>query len=271
MDAPSQTDAGTAGPHSARRRGWRRPAIELAGLAAGAVLFTWLHNLAGTDVAAATANAHVLQSMEHALRLDVELAANHWLAASPALSIAAVWYYRLYYLPLAGVLLWVLFRHADDYRTVRNTLLVMAGVALVIFWLLPVSPPRFALPGIVDVVAQRDVIAGAAARDLSNGQNHFSAFPSLHVGWSALSAYAAWRVLRRRHPRASLLVWLHPVIMIAVVITTGNHYVLDVAGTAALLAISVTAATMVGRWRPLAAEATHRGAGSRREHHGTGT
>jgi hypothetical protein len=229
--------------------------IELAGLAVGVVLFTWLHNLAGTDVAAATANAHALQSVERALGLDIEPAANRWLAASPALSIAAVWYYRLYYLPLAGALLWLLFRHAADYRTVRNTLLVMAVLALLIFWLLPMSPPRFALPGIVDIVAQRDVVAGAASRDLTNGQNHFSAFPSLHVGWSALSAYATWRVLRRNHPRASLLVWLHPVIMVAVVITTGNHYVLDVAGTAALLTFSIAAALAVDRHRRGAARA----------------
>lgn len=235
----------------AHRRRWRRLA-EFGGLVVGAALFTWLHDLAGTDIAAATAHAHALQSVERALGVNVESAANHWLAASPALSVAAVWYYRLYYLPFIGVLLWVLLRHADDYRTVRNTMIVMAALALVIFWLLPMSPPRFALPGIVDIVAQRDIIAGAASRDLSNGQNHFSAFPSMHVGWSALSAYAAWLVLRRRHPRAGLLVWLYPAAMVGVVITTGNHYVLDVVGTAVLFAAAIAAAAvlpaMVAGW-----------------------
>jgi len=56
-------------------------------------------------------------------------------------------------------------------------------------------------------------------------------------------------VLRRNHPRASLLVWLHPVIMVAVVSTTGNHYVLDVAETAALLAVAIATVRAVDRHR----------------------
>lgn len=262
MGVPSQPGAAVSAGERSRPlrrrqrsgwRGWRRPAIELAGLVIGVVLFSWLHNLAGTDVARATATAHALQSVERALGLDVEVAANHWLAGSPALSVVAVWCYRLYYVPMAGVLLWVLFRHADAYRATRTTLLVMAAMALLIFWVLPVSPPRFALPGIVDIVAEHDAIAGAASRDLSNGQNHLSAFPSLHVGWSALCAYAAWLALRPKHPRAALLVWLFPLVMAGVVITTGNHYVLDVAGSVALLAVSIAAAARLDRYRQRAA------------------
>jgi membrane-associated phospholipid phosphatase len=157
--------------------------------------------------------------------------------------------YRLYYLPLAGALLWVLFRHAEVYKTVRRTLIVMAPLALLVFWLVPMSPPRFALAGIVDVVADHDLIGGRASRDLTNGQNQFSAMPSLHVGWSALCAYAAWLALRDKHPRLALLAWLFPMVMVAVVITTGNHYVLDVAGSGVLLTISIVAATAWDRCR----------------------
>lgn len=89
--------------------------------------------------------------------------------------------------------------------------------------------------------------AGDASRDLTNGQNHLSAMPSLHVEWAALCAYAAWLALRGRHPRLALLAWLFPVVMIAVVIATGNHYVLDVAGSVALLAISIAGAEAVSR------------------------
>ena len=224
-------------------RSWHRPAAELAGLALGAAVFTWLHNLAGTDIGAATRNAHALQFAERALGMDVELAANHWLAGHPVVSQAAVLYYRLYYLPIAGVLLWVTFRHPEIYRTVRRILVVMAPLALLIFWLMPTSPLRFALPGIIDIVAAHDLFGRTASVDLTNGQNHFSAMPSLHVGWSALCAYAAWLALRGRHPRLAMLAWLFPAIMIAVVITTGNHYILDVAGSALLLTVSIIAAT----------------------------
>ncbi len=226
----------------------RRLVTELAGLVAGLVLFSWLHNLAETNAASATANAHLLQSVERTLHLNGELAANHWLAGHPTLTLAAVLYYRLYYLPLAAVLLWVLVRRPKVYPKVRCTLLVMAAVALLVFWLVPMSPPRFALPGIIDVVAEHDILGGRASRDLTNGQNHFSAMPSLHVAWSALGAYTAWLPLRGAHPRLASGVWLFPTVMVVVVITTGNHYVLDVAGSAVLLAISVTAATWA-RWR----------------------
>ena len=189
---------------------WRRPVIDLAGLVVGFVLFSWLHNLAGTDVAAATAHAHTLQRLEASLHLDVEGAANHWLAQHAALAQSAAVIYRLYYLPLAGVLLWVLLRHGELYPTVRRTLIVMASVALLVFWLFPVSPPRFALAGIVDVVTRYDLFSGGATREMPNGQNLYSAMPSLHVGWSALCAYAAWLVLRGGHRWSALLVCRRP-------------------------------------------------------------
>ncbi|MGH3760760.1 MAG: phosphatase PAP2 family protein [Actinophytocola sp.] len=222
---------------------------ELAGLVVGLVLYSWLHNLAGTDVASATTNAQALQSVERSLNLDIEVAANQWLAENPVLMQSAVLYYRLYYLPLAAVLLWVLFFRVEVFPAVCRTLVVMAPLALLIFWLLPMSPPRFALPGIVDIVAEHDLFGGGGSRDLTNGQNHFSAMPSMHVGWSGLCAYAAWLAARGTHPRLALLAWLFPVGMVAVVITTGNHYVLDVAGTVLLLTISIAAAAAWDRWR----------------------
>jgi len=155
--------------------------------------------------------------------------------------MVAVLVYRLYYLPLAAVLLWLLFLRPEIYRVVRRILTVMAPLALLIFWLVPMSPPRFALPGIVDLVAQHDLFGSTASVDMANGQNHLSAMPSLHVGWSALCAYAAWLALRGGHPRSAWLVWLFPATMVAVVITTGNHYVLDVAGSAVLLVVSIGA------------------------------
>lgn len=216
---------------------WRRPAAEVAGLIVGQGLFSWLHNRSGKDVTSATENALALQSLERGLHLDVEVAVNHWLASHPALLVVAVLYYRLYYLPVVGVWLWVLFRYPEVYRTVRRTLMVMVLLALLIFWLAPMSPPRFALAGIVDIVAEHDPVAGHASRDLATGQNHFSAMPSLHVAWSALCAYAAWLALRARHPGLALLPWLLPIGMVPVVIGTGNHYVLDVAASVALLAL----------------------------------
>ncbi len=156
---------------------------EVAGVLVGSTLFSWLHNLAGTDVRSATMNAYRLQSVERSLHLDIEIWANHWLVQHPVLIQPAVAYYRLYYLPLASHCSGCF---SDTARctqlAVRRTLIVMAPLALLVFWLLPMSPPRFALGGIVDIVAQHDLGSGAGSRDLTNRQNHFSAMPRLHVG-----------------------------------------------------------------------------------------
>jgi len=219
---------------------------EVIGLLLWFLLFTLLHSAVGGDIAAATANALAVQSTEHAVHLDIERSANAWLAGHLVLSHVAVYLYRLYYAVMAGVLLWVFVQHADVYRQVRRTLVAMMVLILPVYWAAPMSPPRFAEPGVVDIVARYDIL-GHASRDTGNGRNHLTAMPSLHVGWSLWCAYAVWSVLRVAHPRLALLSWIFPLLMVVDVLATGNHYVLDVAGSIVLLAVSIVAASMWGR------------------------
>lgn len=219
--------------------GWRAATTEVVIIALVLLAFTRLQSAAGTDVAAATANALALQSVEQVLHLDIELAANAWLVEHPALIPPAVLFYRLYYAVPAVVLVWLFRRDAGVYLRVRRALVAMAGLALLVYWALPMSPPRFALTGVVDIVADHDILAGQPSRDLASGANHFSAMPSLHVGWSALCAYAVWSALRGAHPPAALLAWLFPLVMVADVLSNGAHYVLDVVGSAVLLVASI--------------------------------
>ena len=209
-------------------------------------LFARLQSAAGKDITAATANALAVQSIERAIHIDIEGSANHWLAGHLLLSHLAVYLYRLYYAAIAGVLVWVFIRHADAYRKVRRVLVAMMALILPVYWAVPESPPRFALPGVIDIVARYDIL-GHVSRDIGNGQNHYSAMPSLHVGLSLWCAYAVWSVLRVGHPRPALLSWIFPLLMTADVLATGNHYVLDVAGSIVLLAASIAAASTWGR------------------------
>jgi membrane-associated phospholipid phosphatase len=183
-----------------------------------------------------------VQSVEQALHLNIELATNRWLTEHEALIPPAVLLYRLYYAVLLGVLVWAYIRHAEIYLRARRTLVAMTGLALLVFWVLPVSPPRFALPGVVDIIAEHDILAAQPGRDMSSSAN-LTAMPSLHVAWSAWCAYVVWSARRGSHPRAALLAWLFPLAMVADVLATGNHYLLDVAGSAALIIASIAAAT----------------------------
>lgn len=229
-----------------------RPAIlvEIAILLIGALVFAYFQAAAGRSATAATANARTVQSVQRALHIDIERAANAWLVAHPALIPPAVYWYRLYYAALLGALLWVFVRHAEVYLRVRRTMVAMALLVLPVYWAVPLSPPRFAQPGIIDIVAEHDLWGGAAARDLQNGPSHFTAMPSMHVGWSLWCGYAVWLALRTRHPRAALLSWVFPLVMIAVVFTTGNHYVLDVLGSGALLVAAIGAVALWSRLAP---------------------
>jgi len=216
---------------------------EAIGLVLVLLAFTRLHAVVATDVAVATGNASALQSLERRLHLDVEPGLNRWLVGHDALITPAVLVYRLYYVVLLGVLVWIFLRHADVHRQVRRTFVAMTGLALVVFRVLPMSPPRFALAGVVDVVAEHDLLGGAA----SHGAGSLTAMPSLHVGWSAWAAYAAWSALRPTHPRAAALAWLFPAVMVADVLVTGNHYLLDVVGSGVLLVASIALARGWGR------------------------
>jgi hypothetical protein len=242
----------------------RRPAplVEVVFLLLVILFFSWVHAAVGKDVAVATANALALQSMERALHLDIELGANQWLTVRPALIQLAVYYYRLYYVAIIGVLVWVFIRHADVYVKVRRALVAMVILVLPVFWALPMSPPRFASPGVVDIIAEHDILGGHASREIDDGQSVYSAMPSMHVGWSLWCAYAVWCALRVSHPRAALLSWIFPLGMVTVVLTTGNHYVLDIVGSVVLLIVSIAVAAAWGhlaeRRRDRATEASKR-------------
>ncbi|GII86032.1 inositol phosphorylceramide synthase [Sphaerisporangium siamense] len=231
-------------------RGGGRPAplVEAAFLLLVILLFSRVHAVVATDAAVATANALTLQSIERALHLDIALGANRWLTEHPFLIQPAVYYYRLYYLALFGVLVWVFVRHAEVYLRVRRTLVAMTILVLPVYWAVPMSPPRFALPGVVDIIATYDIFGGHATRDASGGASVFTAMPSMHVGWSLWCAYAVWYALRDSHPRGAPLAWIFPLGMVAVVLVTGNHYVLDIAGSVALLAVSLAVVAVWNRF-----------------------
>ncbi len=221
--------------------GRRAVVVEAVLLLLWFVLFARLTALLGTDVVAANADALAVQSAEHAVHIDVELSANRWLAGHPVLAQLAVYVYRLYYVAVAGVLLWVFVRHAEVYRRVRRTMVAMMALVLPVYWAVPLSPPRSALPGAVDVVARYDLFH----QESWVNPSHYTAMPSMHVGWSLWCAYAAWTALRGT--RWAPVPWVFPLLMVTVVITTGNHYVLDVVGSVALLAVSIGVAWVWGR------------------------
>jgi hypothetical protein len=120
------------------------------------------------------------------------------------------------------------------YVVLRNGLLASTVIGLVIFWRLPMAPPR-AMPGFVDLVNGANANLGQRP---PGGTNVYAAMPSFHAGWSiAAATIASWTIGSRSARR---LLWLSGAVMTPVVIVTANHYVLDV-----LVGIAITVACVV--------------------------
>jgi hypothetical protein len=188
----------------------------------------------GTRVEAVS-NARHLLAFERAIHIDPEWALNHALWRVNWLSTVAGYYYlTLHFAVTVGVLAAVYFRRPQLYPLARTSLVVASFSALFAFWFIPVAPPRLAEGGIVDAVVQHNVFGSAdAQRGGSPLENIYAAMPSLHVGWALWVALVAVRTLPRPWSQVCAI---YPVATAWVVLSTGNHYLLDaVAGAVTVL------------------------------------
>jgi membrane-associated phospholipid phosphatase len=141
---------------------------------------------------------------------------------------------------------WVFAMHRDRFGRLRNVMLVATALALVVYELYPLAPPRLS-SGLT--VHQRVILFHDTVRHFlgvgrlsfaSIGYNPYAAMPSVHVAWAAISGVTLSLLARRYWVRALGLVY--PVFMAVDVIATGNHYFLDVLGA---LVLAATATLLV--------------------------
>jgi hypothetical protein len=199
--------------------------------------------LAAQDVSGADTNARRLLAVEDWLHLPTEKSVQ--LAALPHQTLidAAGEYYQHVHFPLtAAVLLWLFVRRPEAYRWAKWSLVLASGVALVIHVLVPVTPPRLLDGlGMVDTGILSGDSPYAQSSPVSGISNQYAALPSLHVGWALLIA-----VVLIASGTSRLRWWwaLHPIITLAVVVVTANHYWIDAAVGSALV---LTALVLVKR------------------------
>lgn len=141
-----------------------------------------------------------------------------------------------------GVLIGLYLLRPGAYRRARRALVAVNVVALAVFLLMPVTPPRL-LPGggVPDIVARSGTWgAWSTGSTVAAHANLYASLPSLHVAWAAWVGCAVWSATDRRPARAAAAV--HLLLTVAVVLLTGNHYLADVAAgdllTAAVWALS---------------------------------
>lgn len=124
---------------------------------------------------------------------------------------------------ILAVFVWLARRRPAAYVVYRNALLISGLVGMVIVALHPVAPPRLMDLGFVDTVTTQT----NAYRVLQPPAftNPYAAMPSFHVGWDLLVGIALVRESRSWWPR--LAGHVLPMAMVASVVLTGNHYLLD--------------------------------------------
>jgi PAP2 superfamily len=232
-DATAAASPGGAQPQVKRSPWW----LELGVI----VWLLWVYD-ATTDLAPlrlnlALAHARGVLHLERTLHLDPELSLDRWLAGHHTLGLILSDYYdNAHFIVTLGVLGYLWWRRPDLYRPLRNVLVLTNVLAFIVFWRYPVAPPRM-LHGFTDVVAASGAFGSWHTGTLASHANQLAALPSLHMAWAGWCTLAVWRMTTRLWVRA--LAILYPCITALAVLSTGNHFLLDVFAGLLTLAVSV--------------------------------
>ncbi len=184
------------------------------------------HGLATGREDIAMANGMAVLRAEKALGIYIE----PWLqGVASRLDFVVAWsvaFYQYAHMPLTvGCLIWLYMRRADAWHLFRNWFVMMNLMAVSVFALLPTAPPRMLFSsGIVDMAYLRDwtdaIVAGPSPL-----ANPYAAVPSLHFGYALFVAIAVFMLARPRWLR-----WLaaaYPFAVLASIVISGNHFILD--------------------------------------------
>jgi hypothetical protein len=196
-------------------------------------VYSAIRNVSEGTKEVAFRHARQLMEWQSALGINHEETLQSWALNSRPLIIFMNYIYgSLHFIVTAGAVIFLYRKFPGDYPRWRNTLALTTILALIgfIFW--PLMPPRL-LPahyGFVDTLAKYPTFWSFDSGAINEISNQYAAMPSLHFGWSLFCASALAPRLRRRPARIAAA--LYPLLTLAAIVLTGNHFVLDAAGGA---------------------------------------
>jgi hypothetical protein len=263
MDASDGADHGFDW-HSLLPHLSRRDLMEGAIIAIAFLLYFWVRGAVVDRPEAAYWNARDLIDIQRSLGFFWEDNVNEWIADRKfwAQSMNVVYFYL--HFPLIILFgIWLYFYRRHQYTFVRDSFLASGAIALVIYWLYPVAPPR-ELP---ELAAQFDAAAPAYilgffdtmetylgyAYDTQSTRafvNPYAAMPSLHFGWDLLLGIAIIAAFRRT-PLAWLAVAIGvalPLLQIVAITTTANHYLIDAVAGGIVAMAGIGIALALRKW-----------------------
>lgn len=225
-------------------RGWSGFGWQVVLLVLPALLYFWVRDLSAGQQGEAFSNAASILHLERALGLDWEATLQQRIVDTDWISVFN-WIYIWGHFPviiLSLVLLFGLSRR--NFLTLRNALVASGAVGLVCFALYPVAPPRLFAP---DVFFDSLGELSNSYHILQNPKitNQFAAVPSFHVGWNLLVAIAVWRASRFTLLR--IVAVMSPVLMMAAVVLTANHWLVDIVAGVSVALIGILGAKVIDR------------------------
>jgi membrane-associated phospholipid phosphatase len=226
----TQPDVGSESaptPQQVKRPRWWGELLVIAWLA---WVYDAINNLAPVREQTALAHGRAILNFERSLQLSPELTLNRWLAAHHTLGAITSYYYdNAHFIVTFGLLIWLWWKRADIYPPLRSVLVMINVIGLIVFWRYPVAPPRLLVgKGFTDVVASTHTIGSWHTGSLATDANQFGAMPSLHIAWAVWCALVLWRLSSRTWVR--VLAVIYPCVTGLAVLSTGNHYLLDLVG-----------------------------------------
>lgn len=229
--------------------GWPREAMVFAG---ALIAYQASRAVVIGDSGTALRNTAAIVDAERATGLFWEPAIQAWAHGIDGLIPALNHFYLLAHLPVtAAFFVWMWRRRRPAYRLLRDGFLAANAIALTVFVVVPVAPPRLAgLDGLDDTlrtVSGVDLHGGA----MSGWFNPYAAVPSMHFGYAVLVGAGVAALTRRRS--VGLVALAYPALVFLTIVATANHFVLDAVAGVVVMAAGVGGAAAVHSRR-----ATHR-------------
>jgi hypothetical protein len=224
------------------RHSWRVEAAMVLGLYA---LYETTRGVVAGGPSVALRHAHDVVAVERSLHVFVEGAVQRAAERVPgAIGTLGLAYLTLHLAVTGFLLVWLHRRRPAAYPFVRTTLLLASGLAIVGYAVFPTAPPRLSDLGILDT------ISGQGRVNLDKGlvsalYNPYAAVPSMHAGYALV--VGSTLVHQGRHLMARLAGAVYPVLIILVIVATGNHFLLDAAAGMLVVALAAGASWMVLR------------------------
>jgi len=229
--------------------------VEIATLAALYGVYELVRGQGHATLAAARSHTDAIVSLERHVHVYGEHALQRGVDSLPGLpTLLGVAYILLHFVGTATVLVWIHKRRPAAFPLVRNTLIVSTAIALTVYVLFPVAPPRLAGLGFADTVS-KGAHVNLSSDMLGSLYNPFAAVPSLHFGYALLVGVIVAMLAKGRVVR--VIGWSYPAVMLLVIVATGNHFFFDAAGGALAIGFGFVAASWVDppakraeRWQP---------------------